>query len=384
MEETMEEERDIGLIKHKIIKYGGLILLVAAILSAGWYVYTHRNKDYSTYEMTSTMEIDAGVPAKYAAFASGIIRCTADGISYIRSGKEVWNKSISIQNPMLDICGDYIVIAEQKSNNISIFNKSGEQWDITMSYPVMSVEISGKGIVAAALDDGEANYIEVKDKNGDSIALGRTVIQGDGYPVDISISDDGTKLAASYLGIANGTTQSNVVFYNYSAVGQNEVDRIVGGFNQYKTAIVPKVEFISNNVAAAFGTDLFTIYSIKRKPSILREEELERKIESIFYNKGNIGIVFRNENSDKPYLIKTYSAGGEKILSLETDYQYKGILFADDKVMMYNEKSCRLVSGDGVTRFETQFDVAVEKMFAISESAYVLITADSIMQIKLK
>ena len=380
----MEEERDIGLIKHKIIKYGGFILLAAVILYAGWYIYTHRNKDYSTYETTSTMEIDTGVPAKYAGFASGIIRYTTDGISYIRSGKEIWNKSVSIQNPMLDICGDYIVIAEQKSNNISIFNKAGEQWDITMSYPVMSVEISGKGIVAAALDDGEANYIEIKDKNGDAIALGRTVVQGDGYPIDISISDDGTKLAASYLGITNGTTQSNVVFYNYSAVGQNEVDRIVGGFNQYKTAIVPKVEFISNNVAAAFGTDLFTIYSIKQKPSIIREEELDRKIESIFYNKGYIGIVFRNENQDKPYLIKTYSAGGEKILSMETDYQYKGILFADDKVMMYNENSCRLVSGDGVTRFETQFDVAVEEMFAISESVYVIVTADSIMQIKLK
>ena len=52
--------------------------------------------------------------------------------------------------------------------------------------------------------------------------------------------------------------------------------------------------------------------------------------------------------------------------------------------MMYNENSCRLVSGDGVTRFETQFDVAVEEMFAISESVYVIVTADSIMQIKLK
>lgn len=380
----MEEEKDIGLIKHKIIKYGGFILLAAVVLSAGWYIYTHRNKDYSTYETTATMEIDPGVPAKYAGFASGIIRCTADGISYIRSGKEIWNKSISIQNPMLDICGDYIVIAEQKSNNVSIFNKSGEQWDITMSYPVMSVEISGKGIVAATLDDGEANYIELKDKNGDSIALGRTVVQGDGYPIDISLSNDGTKLAASYLGIANGMTQSNVVFYNYSAVGQNEVDRIVGGFNQYKTAVVPKVEFINNNAAAAFGTNLFTIYSIKQKPSVIREEELKHEIQSIFYNKGNIGMVFRNENSDKPYLIKTYNAGGEKILSLETDYQYKGILFADDKVMMYNENSCRLVSGDGITRFETQFDMAVEEMFAISESAYVIINADSIMQIKLK
>lgn len=380
----MEEERDISLIKHKIIKYGGFILLVAVIFSAGWYFYTHRNKDYSTYEVTNIMEIETGVLAKYAGFAEGIIRCTTDGVSYIKSGKEVWNKSISIQNPILDICGDYIVLAEQKSNNITIFNKSGEQWDITMSYPVMSVEISGQGIVAAALDDGEANYIEVKDKNGESIAMGRTVVQGDGYPIDISISNDGTKLAASYLGITNGTTQSNVVFYNYSAVGQNEVDRIVGGFNQYKTAIVPKVEFISNNVAAAFGTNLFTIYSIKHKPSIVREEELEHRIESIFYNKGYIGIVFQNENSDKPYLIKTYNAGGEKILSQEMDYQYKGILFADDKVMMYNENSCRMISGDGVIRFETQFDVAVEEMFAISESAYVIVTADSIMQIKLK
>lgn len=380
----MEEERDISLIKHKIIKYGGFILLVAVIFSAGWYFYTHQNKDYSTYEVTNIMEIETGVPAKYAGFAGGIIRCTTDGVSYIKSGKEVWNKSISIQNPILDICGDYIVLAEQKSNNITIFNKSGEQWDITMSYPVMSVEISGQGIVAAALDDGEANYIEVKDKNGESIAMGRTVVQGDGYPIDISISNDGTKLAASYLGITNGTTQSNVVFYNYSAVGQNEVDRIVGGFNQYKTAIVPKVEFISNNVAAAFGTNLFTIYSIKHKPSIIREEELEHRIESIFYNKGYIGIVFRNENLDKPYLIKTYNAGGEKILSQEMDYQYKGILFADDKVMMYNENSCRMISGDGVIRFEAQFDVAVEEMFAISESAYVIVTADSIMQIKLK
>lgn len=380
----MDEEREVSLLKHKIIKYVGVLLLVMVVFTAGWYIYTHRNKDYEAYEVTSTFEIENGILAECAGFAEGIVRCTTEGISYIKSGREIWNKSISIQNPIMDICGDYVVIAEQKSNNVTLISKSGEQWDITMSYPIIGIEVSGQGVVAATLDDGEANYIELKDKAGEQIALGRTVVQGDGYPIDISISNDGTKLAASYLGISNGTTQSNVVFYNYSAVGQNEVDRIVGGFNQYKTAIVPKVEFISNNVAVAFGTDMFTIYSIKQKPSISREEALENKIESVFYSNKYIGIVFQNEESDKPYILKTYRSNGDKILNQEIDYQYKGILFAGDNVMMYNDSSCKMISDDGVTRFETQFDMVVEEMFALSEDTYVIVTADSIMQIKLK
>ncbi len=380
----MDEEREVSLLKHKIIKYVGFLLLVMVVFTAGWYIYTHRNKDYEAYEVTSTFEIENGILAECAGFAEGIVRCTTEGISYIKSGREIWNKSISIQNPIMDICGDYVVIAEQKSNNVTLISKSGEQWDITMSYPIIGIEVSGQGVVAATLDDGEANYIELKDKAGEQIALGRTVVQGDGYPIDISISNDGTKLVASYLGISNGTTQSNVVFYNYSAVGQNEVDRIVGGFNQYKTAIVPKVEFISNNVAVAFGTDMFTIYSIKQKPSISREEALENKIESVFYSNKYIGMVFQNEESDKPYILKTYRSNGDKILNQEIDYQYKGILFAGDNVMMYNDSSCKMISDDGVTRFETQFDMVVEEMFALSEDTYVIVTADSIMQIKLK
>lgn len=380
----MDEERDFSLLKHRLIKYGGIILVVAVIAAVGWYIITHRNKDYSSYEITDTFEIESGTPAEYTAFANGIIRCTTEGISYIKSGKEIWNRAISIQKPIMDVCGDYIVIAEQKSNNVTLISKSGEQWDITMSYPIIGIEVSGQGVVAATLDDGEANYIELKDKANEQVAIGRTVVQGDGYPIDISISNDGTKLVASYLGITNGTTQSNVVFYNYSAVGQNEVDRIVGGFNQYKTAIVPRVEFISNNVAVAFGTDIFTIYSIKQKPSISREEEFDSKIESVFYNKGYIGIMFQNDKSEEPHLLKLYSSSGKKILSQEMNYQYKGILFADDNVMMYNDNSCKMISNDGVTRFETEFDMVIEKMFAISEDTYVIVTAGAIKQIKLK
>lgn len=373
----------MSVLRHKALKYGSIILCIMILIIGGWYIYKHKNIDYTSYKVTSTMEIDSSIFSEYARFADGIVRYTTEGISYIKSGKEAWNKSISIQNPIIDICEDYVVIAEQKANNVTLVNKSGDQWDISMSYPIIGIEVSSQGVVAAILDDGEANYIEVKDKSGNQIAMGRTVVQGDGYPIDISISNDGTKLVSSYLGITCGNTQSSVVFYNYSAVGQNEVDRIVGGFDQYKTAIVPKVEFISNNVAVAFGSNMFTIYSINQKPSIKREDEFEGKVESILYNKGHIGMVFKNDESN-PLVLKTYSSNGDKLLNIELDYQYKGIFFTGDKVMMYNNNSCKMLSDDGVTRFETEFDIEIDTMFALSEDTYVIVTADSIQQIKLK
>jgi hypothetical protein len=330
------------------------------------------------------MEFSMETKGNYMQFADGIIRYTTDGVSYISKGKELWNKSISVQKPVIDICENYIAIAEQGSNNMSIMHKSGSQLDITMTYPIISVEVSAQGIVAANLDDGEANYIEVRDKEGEQIAIGRTVLQGDGYPVDISISNDGTKVMASYLSVDNGTTESHVVFYNYSAVGQNEVDRIVGGFNQYKTSMVPKVDFIAEELAVAYGTDMFTIYKIKQKPSILKEEKLAKKVESVFYGNGNTGLVLANDTEGKPYLVKTYNEKGKAMLNYETDYAYKGMLFAEDFVMMYNENSCRLLSENGEVRFETTFDMMIDEMYAVSEDRYIIISSTAAYEIQLE
>lgn len=379
----MEEERDYSLVKYRIIKYSVIVIVLALLIGIGVYLYMHRNRNYSSWKTLNATEFSMETTGNYMQFADGFIRYTTDGISYISGGAEIWNKSLSVHKPVIDICEDYIVIGEQNTNNLSVINKSGAQLDITMTYPIISVEVSAQGIVAANLDDGEANYIEVRDKEGEQIAIGRTVIQGDGYPVDISLSNDGTKVMASYLSVDHGTTQSNVVFYNYSAVGQNEVDRIVGGFNQYKTSLVPKVEFIENNIAAAFGTDMFTIYNIKQKPSIMKEEKLDKKVESVFYGNGNTGLVLENIAGEHPYLVKTYNDKGKEILNYETDYPYKGIMFAGDYVMMYNDTSCKLLSEDGVVRFETNFDMVIEEMFALSEERYIIVSSTAAYEIQL-
>ena len=50
--------------------------------------------------------------------------------------------------------------------------------------------------------------------------------------------------------------KTNVVFYNFSEVGQNETERVVGGFNHYDSTIVADVNFIDENTVAAVGEDV--------------------------------------------------------------------------------------------------------------------------------
>ena len=54
-------------------------------------------------------------------------------------------------------------------------------------------------MVAAVLEDNDANYINLYKADGTKIYTVKTSLAGDGYPLDISISPDAAKLVASYL-----------------------------------------------------------------------------------------------------------------------------------------------------------------------------------------
>ena len=146
-------------------------------------------------------------------FANGMVGYSSDGISYYSEGREIFNKAISIVSPIISVSDSYVVISEKKSSEINLIDKQGNLSKITSTYPIVGLDVSNKGVVAAILDDGTANYIEFYDKSGARLVSGRTVLEGDGYPIDISISDDSTRLVSSYLAITEGTAQSKVVFY---------------------------------------------------------------------------------------------------------------------------------------------------------------------------
>lgn len=362
----------------------GAIVALAVVMAGFVYVNRQKNKVYKSYTVKSSVEVDGQILTQYKEFAGGILRYSADGISFYKDGREVFNKAITINSPILSTCGDYIVMAERKSNEIYLIDIKGNQTNLTATYPIVDIDVSEQGVVAATLDDGTANYVELYDKENSKLVGGRTVLAGDGYPIDISIANDATRLVVSYLAVSAGSAQSKVVFYNYTSVGENEVDRIVGGFNQYKSTIVPDVNFINNTTVVAVGDNMFSIYSIKQKPKLLYEQEFEEKIQAVFYSSKYIGIVFESNDSSYSQVLKVYNKNGEKVFSKSLDFRYNDITFAGDNVVVYDESTCRMYSFTGKERFHYTFDKNIVKLVPVNDNKYIIVSDSSIEEIELK
>lgn len=189
--------------------------------------------------------------------------------------ESIWNKAFEFDNPIADVNGDYAAVADQGANSIFLFNTEKEVGEVTMPYPIKKVSVAKKGVVAAILEDTNDSYIEIRDKENQVISSGKTALEETGYPIDLAISDDGKKLAVSYVSIDGGKSSSKLMFYNFGEVGQSEVDNLVGAYELNDT-ILPKMEFLNNDLLVAYGDDKLMLYKIKEKPEKIWEEDGRR------------------------------------------------------------------------------------------------------------
>lgn len=189
----------------------------------------------------------------------------------------------------------------------------------------------------------------------------------------------------SYLSIKEGSTENQVIFYNFSNVGKDEVDRVVGTFNQYGETIVPAVYFVSNEDAIAIGDNVLTIYKMKEKPTIRKEIKFDKEIQKVFYNEKYVGLIFENSKGDTPYKMEVYSLSGEKIMSKEIEMNLDHVKFAGKNVLMYDDVTCELISLKGVVKFKHVFTKQLDAIVPMeSTNTFLLMTKNKIEEISLR
>ena len=79
------------------------------------------------------------------------------------------NQTYSMQKPQVKICEDCVAIGDINGNTIYIFNKNGNIGKVDTSLVISQIEVAANGAVAAVLEDNEANYINMYDKEGNKI-----------------------------------------------------------------------------------------------------------------------------------------------------------------------------------------------------------------------
>ena len=97
---------------------------------------------------------------KYAYFGENMIRYTKDGASYIDgAGKTVWTQSFEMKTPVINVNGDYAVIADQQGNQLYICSTAGCTGVAKTQLPITKAAVSSRGITAAVVEDSSACYI---------------------------------------------------------------------------------------------------------------------------------------------------------------------------------------------------------------------------------
>lgn len=224
---------------------------------------------------------------------------------------------------------------------------------VNTALPISQINVSSQGLVAAILTDGTASNINMYNQDGSKIYNIKTTVEGDGVPVSMSVSDDGSKLVVAYTAVKGQELATSVVFYNFDEVGQNEVERIVGGYDTYGNQLVSKVEFINSDTVAAFGENIISFFRINEYPKQLKDIDIDYRIRKIFYSGSYVGVCHSTDNGTT---VDVYDTSGNTVMTREVSDDYNNFAFGESTLVMYGADKCSIVNMKGKEIFQYDFE----------------------------
>ena len=204
-------------------------------------------------------------------------------------------------------------------------------------------------MVAALQEDSKASYIYFYKKDGSSLDINvKSLLSGDGYPVDLSLSPNGTQLITSYMYLDQGILKCKIVFYNFG-LGKNDPRRVVGIFfpQDLDDAMAGRVRFLDESHAVIFTNKGIQLFStrVETSPESVTQIPITEEIRSIAYTEDHMGVVTDNVEGQDPYRLKIYDKEGGLVL-------------------LYNDSSCKVFNMTGTEKYNGTFDFTVNKVSA--------------------
>ena len=359
--------------RRRFLVFLAVVLVLGALVAGAIYMmkrpYTGFSQNWRN-SFTGENGVSESDYEDYEIFGDGFLKVTRDGATYIdSSGKTIWNQSYEMNSPYVSISGDYCAIADQGKTAIYIMNKTGTTGQAETNLPITKISVAGTGVTYALLEDSKASYITVFSKEGAALDISiKSVLDGDGYPVDIAVSPDGTELIASFAYIENGTLQNKVIFYNLSEIGQNAgSNRVVGGFtDDFGGHLAGRVHFSDDTHAQAFYDGGIAFFSTKvlTSPELSQKVEIEQTIQAITYADDYIGVITDNSDSETsadPYTLTVYRLNGQTVFSTPFQLNYTNFDIDQDRVLVYNNTTLQLYDMSGTLKYSGNIDTSISR-----------------------
>lgn len=376
MEQQNKEKRKLKMNRMQWTIAAGVLILAVVLV----YALVKNNKVASSYEVVTSMSRGDDTSVYYCMMRKGMVKYSKDGVAMTnKSGSVLWNQTYEMASPTMTSAGDYVAVGDIRANTIYIFNEYGQLGRVSTDVPIQEIQISEQGVVAAVLSDTSSNYINLYDKQGNSLGSIKASLENTGYPLAIALSPDASKLAVSYLIVKSGSMQSRIVSYDFSDV---EGDHLLD--TQELEGLYPKAAFLDSREVVLFGEKGFVLYQADSK-KIETQENFESEINSVFCTNQKLGFIFKNEDDNGKYRMEIYNKAGKKSSTYYFDLDYSGMTADDDEVILYNDEEMLIYQMGGRVRFRGTFNTAVTGVMPSWEDGlYWLIDDQSLREIRIR
>ena len=376
MEQQNKEKRKLKMNRMQWTIVAGVLILAVVLV----YALLKNNKVASSYEVVTSMSRGDDTSVYYCMMRKGMVKYSKDGVAMTnKSGSVLWNQTYEMASPTMTSAGDYVAVGDIGANTIYIFNEYGQLGRVSTDVPIQEIQISEQGVVAAVLSDTSSNYINLYDKQGNSLGSIKASLENTGYPLAIALSPDASKLAVSYLIVKSGSMQSRIVSYDFSDV---EGDHLLD--TQELEGLYPKAAFLDSREVVLFGEKGFVLYQADSK-KIETQENFESEINSVFCTNQKLGFIFKNEDDNGKYRMEIYNKAGKKSSTYYFDLDYSGMTADDDEVILYNDEEMLIYHMGGRVRFRGTFNTAVTGVMPSWEDGlYWLIDDQSLREIRIR
>ena len=189
------------LARHKVLMIYRISFVVALVGVFLVCAYIHwKNLQYTDYEVKQQYEWSRSQEAHSINLANTLFTYSKDGMSCTDAkGKVIWNQTYEMQDPMVRTCSNVVAVGDYNGRNIYVSDTAGNLGTIDTTMPIRDFCVASNGVVAAVLDDSTVTAIYLYSVAGEQLAYFKTTMSKSGYPVAITISDDGKQIAVSYL-----------------------------------------------------------------------------------------------------------------------------------------------------------------------------------------
>lgn len=373
------------LARHKASRHGFFFVVLLFIACfAGliyWQIKTHV---YNGYSIEKETPFSVSLNAHIMRVGDSILTYSRDGahMSGI-DGESNWNVTYAIQELMVRKTGETIAIAGFNDSNILVANTEKHLSNISTAMPIKNMTVSESGYITAVISNNEETFINTYSDAGTLLFSGKSHIETSGYPMALALSPDAQNLAVSYLSMEGDEIKSQMIFYNFGAMGTNKTDYIVSDYT-YTDIIVPEIVFLNNETSVAVGDSRIMFYTGALMPTLYKEYLFEREVCGVFTNDEKIGVVFVSDEANYSYMIDVYNASAEKLGRYYFDMDFEDIFFERDAFVIYNHKECEIFAYNGLVKFNEEFRNQIQMMLPTNRAyKYVLVTGDKIQTVQL-